>query len=422
MQPDPLAGQQVVVHRLAEQRVPEGVARALRHQHVHLDRLAQRLLEHARLDSGGSRQQAVGDPAAGDAGRPDDLAGGVVEPVEADEQEVGEVGRHPTTGATGRSDELLDEERVALGAVDDVGDLGVADGLGVQLVDERAHVGGRERVELEPIDAADARPLGDLGAQRVATVQVVGAVGRHDPDRTEEGPGEQEAEHVAGRLVGPVGVLDDEQHRRLLGNRLEDRVHRLEQVTTVKRGALAVVSTMPTVGQHPAAGLEPTEGGVGVGNRRDDVGQVGGQPAQHLGEREVGQRAVAEVEAVPREHLPALGEREVAQLGEQSGLADAGVTGQQDGVGHGEVLLARRTNAEQRSDLRQLGVASYQMSVLMSGRCHVTNHRSGHRQSVHSLCLRAVVDQATFWAGVRGRRTRLTLRLRRIVSVRRAER
>ena len=186
----------------------------------------------------------MGHPAAGDAGGPDDLAGGVVEPVEADEKEVGQVGRHPTTGATGRSDELLDEECVALGPIDDVGDIGVADGLGVQLVDERAHVGGRERVELEPIDAPDARPLGDLGTQRVATVKVVGAVGRDDPHRAEEGPGEQEAQHVSRRLVGPVGVLDDEQHRRLLGNRLEDRMHRIEQVTTIKRGALAFVPTL----------------------------------------------------------------------------------------------------------------------------------------------------------------------------------
>jgi hypothetical protein len=37
---------------------------------------------------------------------------------------------------------------------------------------------------------------------------------------------------------------------------------------------------------------------------------------------------------VPREHLPALGERNVAELREKSGLADAGVTGQQDGIGH----------------------------------------------------------------------------------------
>ena len=48
VQPHPLAGQQVVVDRLAEQRVPEGVAVAVGDQHVHLDRLPQPLVERAR--------------------------------------------------------------------------------------------------------------------------------------------------------------------------------------------------------------------------------------------------------------------------------------------------------------------------------------------------------------------------------------
>ena len=84
--------------------------------------------------------------------------------------------------------------------------------------------------------------------------------------------------------------------------------------------------------EHPPAGLEPGQGRVDAGDGADDVGEVDGQPAEHLGEREVGQRAVAEVEAVAGEHLPALLDREVAELGEQAGLADPGVTGQQDGA------------------------------------------------------------------------------------------
>ena len=77
---------------------------------------------------------------------------------------------------------------------------------------------------------------------------------------------------------------------------------------------------------------------MNAGDGVDDVGQVGGHPAEDLGEREVRQGAVAEVEAAG-EHLPALGERDVAQLGEQPGLADAGVAGQQH-VGGGPVRLA----------------------------------------------------------------------------------
>ena len=95
-----------------------------------------------------------------------------------------------------------------------------------------------QRAELEPLDAAQPRPLGDLAAERVAAVQVVGAVRRHDRHRRLERPGEQEAEQVAGRLVGPVAVLDDQQHRGHRGSLLQQGVHRGEQVGPVEHLAL----------------------------------------------------------------------------------------------------------------------------------------------------------------------------------------
>ena len=102
----------------------------------------------------------------------------------------------------------------------------------------------------------------------------------------------------------------------------------------------------PSVGdQHAAAGLEPGQGGVRVGDALDDLGQLGLEPAEHLGEREVGQRAVAEVEAVPGDDAPALGDREVAQLGEQPGLADAGVAGE-----HARARLAGRPSRRAADD------------------------------------------------------------------------
>ena len=64
-------------------------------------------------------------------------------------------------------------------------------------------------------------------------VQVVAAVGRHDGDRRVEAPGEQEAEHLAGGLVGPVHVLDEEQQRGGPAEQLERGVHRREQLGAV---------------------------------------------------------------------------------------------------------------------------------------------------------------------------------------------
>ena len=212
VQPDPLAGQQVVVHRLPQQRVPERVVPLAGDEHVHLDRLPQALVERGRGESGGGGEHLVGDLAAGDARGPDDLPRVVVDPVEPDQQHVGEVVGQPATGSARGGDELLHEERVALGPLDDVGDLGLVEDP-AELGDEGTDVGRRQGGQLQPVDAADPGPLGDLAAQGVAAVQVVGAVRRHDRDRAAERPGEQEAEHVARRLVGPVRVLDDQQHR-----------------------------------------------------------------------------------------------------------------------------------------------------------------------------------------------------------------
>ena len=128
VQPDPLAGQQVVVDGLAEQRVPEGVVPVAGDEDVALDGGAQALVEGSVADVGGDREQLVGDPSAGDAGRAHDLAGRLVEAVEPHQQQLGEIGgERVVMGAGGRADQLLHEEGVALGALDDHVDLVVGE-------------------------------------------------------------------------------------------------------------------------------------------------------------------------------------------------------------------------------------------------------------------------------------------------------
>ena len=51
----------------------------------------------------------------------------------------------------------------------------------MELTHQQADLGGRERAELDPLDASHPAPLSDLGPQRVSAVQVVGAVGHHEP-------------------------------------------------------------------------------------------------------------------------------------------------------------------------------------------------------------------------------------------------
>ena len=68
-----LAGQQLVVHRLADQRVPEHVAVGFGQQHVGRHGRAQRPAERGAVQPGHRGQQAVADPLAARAGDPDHL-------------------------------------------------------------------------------------------------------------------------------------------------------------------------------------------------------------------------------------------------------------------------------------------------------------------------------------------------------------
>ena len=199
-----------------------------------------------------STSRLVGDPAAGDGRRPDHLPGGLVEPVEADQQHLGEVLGDAAPAPRG-ADQLLDEEGVALGAVDDVGDLGLGAAARGGARGPASAPRRGERVELQPLDTADPGPLGDLAAQRVAAVEVLGAVATTMADRLGEGTGEEEADHVAGGLVGPVGVLDDQEQGGLRRGGVESSDAWPRRGRRGRRSRCRVDSPL----QHAAAGLEP---------------------------------------------------------------------------------------------------------------------------------------------------------------------
>ena len=256
-------------------------------------------------------------------------------------------------GAGGGADELLDEEGVALGALDDHVDLVVGEhGRRTrrrQAGDQLADLGGVERLEGHPVHALEARPLGDLGAQRVLAVQVVGAVGRDERHRLAERAGEQEAHQVTGRLVGPVEVLDHEDERLLLGGGLEEGVHGIEQRGPVEWGPmLAPPEPLAGLVDHPAAGREAVQGGVVAGDGGEHLGGRDLEAAEDLGEGEVGQGAVGEVEAVAGDDLPAEVEGAVAQRGEEAGLADAGVAGEEDDAAAGRAVSPDATMPSRR--------------------------------------------------------------------------
>ncbi len=142
--------------------------------------------------------------------------------LDAEDQRVAQqLGQRAVTLALG-GEYLLGEERVALAA-------GI-DALEQLVVGRRAEDSGQLRAELFAAEALDRDPRGCLGAldlgqeraQRMAPVQFVDAEGRDDQQSLAADVARQEREEVARGAVGPVKILDDEQHRRLLGEPLEE--------------------------------------------------------------------------------------------------------------------------------------------------------------------------------------------------------
>ena len=150
-------------------------------------------------------------------------------------------------------------------------------------------------------------------------------------------------------------VLDDEEQALTGADRLGEGVDGVEEGGLVGREGLGVGGDA----QHPLAGQQTEQGGVALGDLVEEVGQLTGDAAGDLGEGEVGKGAVGEVEAVTGLDQPALGHGAVAQLGQQPGLADARVAGEEHGGPVG--VVGRRRDAERGAQLLQLGISPDQL-------------------------------------------------------------
>ena len=266
-------------------------------------------------------EELVGDVAPGRRGEPDHGLRGGVELLEADQQQPGQVGADAGLAPHARSGDLLGEEGVALRALDHRVHLAVGQAARASRVQPAHQLAHRRPVEGAEVDAADLRepgPVRQRGPQRVAAVQVVAAEGDHQRDGAEETPGQQETQQLSGGLVRPVHVLDHHQQR--LGGRkvLETGVQALEEVAAVRLRRLG--------GRTAEVGLqERAQGGVGGDEVVGDLGLVGQQPAEQLDEREVGQGAAGLAETVADDDPPPLVTGPLRELGDQPGLAHAGI-------------------------------------------------------------------------------------------------
>ncbi len=210
-----LSGQEIPVGGLGEKRVSERVAtRGGGHEDVSVDRISDRLVEPRGIEIDHVCKQFVRDPAPGHRAGPNYVPSSIIELVDANEEKVGEVGGERASAHRSCSDQLLSEERVALRELDDAAHVAVRYRAGSQGAHEDAHVVVGQRGQGYARDARRPRPLGQGCTQRMASVQVVASIGRHDRG-ARDAAREQEAEHLAGRAVRPVHVLDHNEQRNV---------------------------------------------------------------------------------------------------------------------------------------------------------------------------------------------------------------
>ena len=229
-----LARQHLVVDRLLDERVAEGVAVRFRigHEEVRLDRRPQPQVQLVAVHPGDRGEDLLVHAAPGHRGDPEHVLGALRGGRDACGQRRPNGRRQRPDGdpAAAGHQQLLDEEGVAVGAALDPVDEIRGRVRAVDRRDEAGRLLAVEPLEVDPLERPGPGDLGKPRQQRVAAVDLVGPVGQaqHDPVGGEVR--DEERDRVAGRGVGPVEVLDDEQQRLVAGDLLEDAEQGLEQV------------------------------------------------------------------------------------------------------------------------------------------------------------------------------------------------
>ena len=203
--------------------------------------------------------------------------------------------------------------------------------------------GRGQRAELHLHHRRQSLQVSQHRPERVAAVQVVGAVGADHGDALAVQHAEQERDQVAGGGVRPVQVLEDQQHRGLVRQLGEQAEHRAEHLLFRQPGpvglpVVAAVAVGQQHGEHRA--------------RLDRRLEVGFGGAQRVGERQV-RHAVADLRALAGEHGEALARGPGRHLGDQARLTDPRVAADQRGD-----RMARRRLVQQAGQPAELGGAA----------------------------------------------------------------
>ncbi len=160
--PTALAGQQLCVDGLSHERVPEVVFTTRDHEDAGVDRLTEGDVELGGGQPGDLGQDVVVDPAAARGQHPHHLLRPGAERLVPAEQQLSQgVGNRSPVAALHNADELLDEERDALAALEQCTRVVGAGCAAQELARLRAHLGGRKTRQHHPGRAPVALELGE---------------------------------------------------------------------------------------------------------------------------------------------------------------------------------------------------------------------------------------------------------------------
>ncbi len=344
-----------LVQRLPDQRVREQVGPrpvvGLDEEH-RAERLLERRQELVLAELDNALEQLPIDVSTDHGGDAQQLGRRRLEPAETERDHLLDPLREPEALELGRArapdlhagldqvaDDLLDEERVALGLFvqgtrerpcrhlprpqpHELGSLGVVQSLDVQL-------GG------EPV----AAELGQRVRERVA------ALGRAVRAQDQQTRGVRRPRQVPQqqqrRPVGPLQVVEHEQHRGRTRQVRQQPDDGLEQPVALGLGL--VLGRRRQVGHAPAQlGDEPRELGPVLAGVRAQIGEQSVQRPmpKRLQERLIRHHGLAR--RAPREHDRARAVNPLRELGDQRRFADPGVAGEQ----HDPSALAVRVEVE----------------------------------------------------------------------------
>ncbi len=159
-------------------------------------------------------EQRVADVASGGGRHAQQALGRGIEPGCALQQHVTQPARDLAVPAAGGGEELFGEEGVAFGASDDrVGQRGWRGGIRVSR-EQRRQLLAPERAEFEQQPRTRAPDAIGEPAHALGRGELVRAIGRQQQDRAAGEVVGEENDEIERGGIGPVHVLEHQQHRR----------------------------------------------------------------------------------------------------------------------------------------------------------------------------------------------------------------